>query len=345
LEWTNQLLGAENSVIAGVDYQYSRVDVTQYYDGTIYTLPYDNLSFDFSVTDPALSSHDLTTYEETGVYVQDHLKFSNGTSVTAGLRYSWFENEAVDLLSGSTSSQSDSAATAMVGVTHEFANGLTPYLGYSEGFIQNIGTTISGGTLDPSKSQQWEAGLRYQPTNNLMLSGALFDLRKTNVKDYDLSDPTFSSFTQVGEVRSRGFEFEARGQLTSNLQGVLSYGYLHSEITSSSDISKLGNANAMAPSHQLALWLDYDASAVLKGLTVGGGVRYTSESYSTQDNLRLTPSYTTADMSVTYATRNFDVKLNVSNLFDRDYYGVCYDDYGCVNGESRVIKVSLSRQF
>lgn len=345
LEWANQLLGAENSVIAGVDYQYSRVDVTQYYDGTIYTLPYDDLTFDFGVTDPTLSSHDLTTYEETGIYLQDHLKFSNGTSITAGLRYSWFENEAVDLLSNSTSSQSDSAATGMIGVTHEFANGLTPYVGYSEGFIQNIGTTISGETLDPSKSKQWEAGLRYQPTNKLMLSGALFDLRKTNVKDYDLSDPTFSSFTQVGEVRSRGFELEARGQLTSNLQGVLSYGYLDSEIISSSDASKLGNANAMAPNHQLALWLDYDASAVVKGLSVGGGVRYTSESYSTQDNQRLTPSYTTADMSVTYATRNFDVNLNVSNLFDRDYYGVCYDGYGCVNGEGRVIEFSLSRQF
>tara|TARA_R110002073_G_scaffold143808_2_gene295797 strand:- start:512 stop:1048 length:537 start_codon:yes stop_codon:yes gene_type:complete len=178
-----------------------------------------------------------------------------------------------------------------------------------------------------------------------MFSGTVFDLRKTNVKDYDLSDPTFSSFTQVGEVRSRGFEFEARGQLAANLQGTLSYTYLDSEITQSSDASKLGNANAMAPSHQLALWLDYDASAIVKGLTVGAGLRYTAESYATQDNLRITPSNTIADMAMTYEARNFDVNLNVSNLFDRDYYGVCYDGYGCAKGEGRVIKVSLSRQF
>ena len=345
IEWETQLFGAENSVIAGLDYQYSRVDVTQYYDGTIYTLPYSNPNFNFTVADPALSSHDRTTYRETGVYVQDHMKFSNGTAVTAGLRYSWFENDATDLLAGTTSSQSDSAATGMIGVTHEFANGLTPYIGYSGGFIQNLGTTITGQTLDPSKSRQWEAGLRYQPTRDLMFSGTVFDLRKTNVKDYDLSDPTFSSFTQVGEVRSRGFEFEARGQLAANLQGTLSYTYLDSEITQSSDASKLGNANAMAPSHQLALWLDYDASAIVKGLTVGAGLRYTAESYATQDNLRITPSNTIADMAMTYEARNFDVNLNVSNLFDRDYYGVCYDGYGCAKGEGRVIKVSLSRQF
>lgn len=345
VKWETQLGGAENNLIAGLDYQYSRVDVTQYYDGTIYTLPYSDPSFDFAVTDPALSSHDLTTYQETGVYVQDHIKFSNGTAVTAGLRYSWFDNEATDLLAGSTSSQSDSAATGMIGVTHEFANGLTPYLGYSEGFIQNLGTTITGQTLDPSKSKQWEAGLRYQPTRDLMFSGAIYDLRKTNVKDYDLSDPTFSSFTQVGEIRSRGFELEARGRLANNLQGILSYTYLDSEITESSDASKLGNANAMAPMHQLSLWLDYDASAIVQGLTVGAGLRYTAESYSTQDNLRITPSNTIADMAVTYEARNFDVNLNVSNLFDRDYYGVCYDGYGCAKGEGRTIKVSLSRQF
>lgn len=66
-----------------------------------------------------------------------------------------------------------------------------------------------------------------------MLSAAVFDLRKTNVKDYDLSDPTWSSFTQVGEIRSRGLELEARGRLTDTLQGILGYSYLDTKITKS----------------------------------------------------------------------------------------------------------------
>ena len=345
VEWKGQLFGADNSVTVGADYQNSRYEVTQYYDGTTYTLSYSDPTFDFDVADPALSSSSETTYAETGLYVQDHIKFDNGTALTAGLRYSWFESDTVDLLNGGASAQSDSAATGMFGLTHEFDNGLTPYLGYAEGFIQNIGTTIAGGTLDPSKSQQWEVGLRYQPGDNFMLSGALFDLTKSNVKDYDLDDPTFSSFTQVGEVRSRGFEFEARGRITSKLQGVFGYSYLDSEITESSDASKLGNSNAMSPTHQASLWLDYDASSILKGLSVGAGLRYTSESFSTQDNLRITPSYTVADLSAHYEATNFDVNLSVTNLLDRDYYGNCYDNYGCVKGEGRRIGVSVSREF
>lgn len=345
IEWKNDLFGAENSIIVGVDYQYSRYKVTQYYDGTIYTLPFSDLTFDFDVADPSLSSRTQTTYKEAGLYFQDHLKFENGTAITAGLRHSWFENESDDLLTGEKNGQNDNATTGMIGVTHEFNNGLSPYLSYAEGFIQNVGTTITGQTLDPSKSKQWEVGLRYQPSNILMLSGALFDLRKTNVADYDLSDPTFSSFTQVGEVRSRGFEFEARGRVTSKLQGTFGYTYLNSEITKSSDPSKIGNENAFAPKHQVSLWLDYDASTYVEGLSVGAGLRYTSDSYSTQDNLRVTPSHTVADLSASYDAGAFDVTLNVSNLLDLNYNGVCYDNYGCAKAEGRRVNVSLTRQF
>lgn len=41
------------------------------------------------------------------------------------------------------------------------ANGLPPYVSYTEGFTQNVGQTITGDGLDPSESKQWEIGLRY----------------------------------------------------------------------------------------------------------------------------------------------------------------------------------------
>jgi iron complex outermembrane receptor protein len=231
-------------------------------------------------------------------------------------------------------------------VTHQFENGLIPYASYTEGFIQNFGKTINGNPLDPSKSKQWEAGLRYEfPSGDLMVSAAAFDLRKTNVRDYDLNDPTFSSFTQAGEVRSRGIELEARGRITENLQGVLAYTYLDTEITKASDPAKIGNENAMAPPHQFAAWLDYDVSDLVEGLSVGAGVRFNSSAYSTQYNLRETPSYAIADASLRYEVDQFEVYLGVTNLFDEEYYGVCYDSYGCTDGERRRISLSVSTRF
>jgi len=310
-----------------------------------HTVTYDDPSLDFAVTDPALSSESRTTYVEKGVYLQDHVDFGQGTKVTAGLRHSWFDTKAEDLASGTSDSQDNSATTGMIGLTHEFANGLTPYISYTEGFVQNVGTTIDGDVLDPSESTQWEVGLRYASSPDLMLSAALFDLRKTNVKEYDLSDPTWSSFTQAGEVKSQGIELEARGRLSDTLQGVLSYTYLETEITKSSDSSIIGNENAFAPNHQASLWLDYDASDFAPGLKIGGGLRYVSSYYATQSNGRVTDGYTLADLAVSYDLADFTVDVGVTNLFDKDYYNVCYDSYGCSKGEGRVITVGLTREF
>lgn len=345
IKWKHRFGSAENSLVVGYDYQNSRNNETVHIDYTTYLIGYNNPSFDFAVTDPALSEHRRTTYVESGIYLQNHLKFDSGTSLTLGLRRTQMENKIEDLLNNTANTQDNSATTGMVGITHKFDNGLSPYLSYTEGFVQNVGKTINGNVLDPSESNQWEVGLRYKPTDDLLLSAAFFDLHKTNVKDYDLNDPTFSSFTQAGEIQSRGIELEARGRLSSTLQGTASYTYLQTEITQSSNSSQLGNENAMAPNHQASLWLDYDASGLLPGLTIGAGVRYVSDAYSTQDNLRTTPSYTLADLSLLYEVDGYAVKLGVTNLFDREYYGVCYDGYACANGEGRMAKLSLTSKF
>ncbi|MER5172999.1 TonB-dependent siderophore receptor [Thioclava kandeliae] len=345
IEYGSTVYGAENSLTFGADYQLSRYKVTQYLDDSTYLVSYDDPSYDFDVTEPGLSSVTHSRYEERGLYLQDHMKFDQGTTLTFGLRHSWFETKQTDDLAGTSDTQKDQATTYMIGVTHELANGLTPYASYTEGFTQNIGKTITGAALDPSKSRQFEAGLRYAPSADLMLSGAVFDLRKTNVKDYDTTDPTWSSFSQAGEIRSRGIELEARGRLTPTLQGVASYTYLDTEITKNGDASLIGNENAMAPHHQISLWLDQDLSSWVEGLSVGAGARFVSSSYSTQDNLRKTPGHTLLDLAVHYEAEPLSVDFGVTNLLDRDYYGVCYDGYGCALGEGRVATLTLSRTF
>lgn len=348
LEWKTSFGGAGNSLIVGADLQRSQNMVTQYYDGTLYNVGFDAPSLDFAVSDPPLSSRSRRTYREKGIYLQDHLKFGNGTTITAGLRRSWLENQVGDLIGNTSDRQKNSATTVMIGATHSFANGLTPYLNYSEGFIQNVGITIDGKPLDPSSNKQWEIGLRYQPFDDLLLSAAAFDLRKTNVRDYYFDESgtvDYSHFSQVGEIRARGIELEARGRLTETLQAVAGYTYLDTEITSTVDPDKKNNENAMAPHHQISLWLDWDASRVAPGLSVGAGLRYQSESFSTQYNKRTTPAYTTADLSLRYKADDYTVNLGVTNLLDKDYYGVCYDNYACAKGEGRNVSLTLSRSF
>jgi len=82
------------------------------------------------------------------------------------------------------------------------------------------------------------------------------------------------------------------------------------------------------------------------GLSVGGGLRYMASYYATQDNGRVTKGYTLADLMLSYEmSSDFSVDLGVTNLFGKDYYSVCYDDYGCSKGEGRVISLALSQEF
>ncbi|MFT6652967.1 MAG: iron complex outermembrane receptor protein [Celeribacter sp.] len=64
-----------------------------------------------------------------------------------------------------------------------------------------------------------------------------------------------------------------------------------------------------------------------------------------QEQQHLTQGYTLADLKVSYDMSDFSVDRGVTNLFDKDYYSVCYDGYGCSKGEGRVISLSLSREF
>lgn len=349
LEWLRAFGAANNSLTVGIDYQHAETDADQYYQAGAYTIGFDHLEFDFPVEDPALSGRSREIYTEKGLYLQDHLNLGQGTTITAGLRRSWLENRSKDLLAGTDSRRKDAATTAMIGATHEFANGLTPYLNYSEGFIQNTGITIDGDPLEPSRNKQFEAGLRYMPlSRDLLLSAALFDLRKTNVEDYYFDEDgniDYAHATQVGEIRARGIELEARGRLTQNLQAVAGYTYLDTEITKSVDPAKRGNDNIMSPHHQISLWLDWDASHVAPGLSVAGGLHYQSESYATQFNGRVTPSHTTADLAIRYEADQYAVDLGVTNMFDKQYYGVCYDGIGCALGEGRRVSLTLSRVF
>lgn len=349
LEWRRGFGAAENSLTVGVDYQRARLDGDQYYQYGAYLIPFSDPAFDFDVEDPALSGRSRTTYTEKGIYLQNHLNLGQGTTITMGLRRSWLENKAEDRLAGTSSTRKDAATTGMIGATHRFANGVAPYVNYSQGFIQNAGITIDGDPLDPSRNKQFEIGVRYMPASgDLLLSAAAFDLRKTNVEDYYFDENgtiDYAHSTQVGEIRARGVELEARGRLSGELQGVLGYTYLDTEITESSDPAKRGKDNVMSPRHQVSLWLDWDAARLLPGLTVGGGLRYQSDSYATQYNGRVTPSHTTADLAIRYATDQYALDLGVTNLFDKEYYGVCYDNLGCASGEGRRVDLTLSRPF
>ena len=116
--------------------------------------------------------------------------------------------------------------------------------------------------------------MRYQSPDRLQnASIAAFDIRQRNVLTADPEHPFFS--VQTGEVRSRGIELEGRARVWKQLDVIAAYTYLDTTVQADTDPTVVGKRVAAVPRHLASLWLDYAVERPgLRGLRVGGGVRY-----------------------------------------------------------------------
>ncbi|MDQ1846771.1 TonB-dependent siderophore receptor [Gemmobacter fulvus] len=342
LEYRSSFGGAESTLLIGADISRQVLDGTSAWSNP-YSIDIANPNFDFPVAMPGVSSDRKASVDQKGLYVQEHLRFANGVTVTGGVRRSWNENEVEDNLTGTTSRQKDNATTAMLGATWDLGNGFIPYASYTESFTVNIGTDFAGDMFAPTEGRQYELGLRYVPdAGGLQYSAALFDTEKSNMLT---ADPDHTGYSvQTGEVRHRGLELEARGAFSEQLSGVVNYTYLDAEITRSNDGDQ-GNRTARVPEHQASAWLQYAFAGRMEGVSLGAGVRYVGETFGDNGNTRRVDDFLLADLSLRYEKDNYAVTLGATNLFDKDYFSTCDTSVGCVRGEGREVTLSLSTRF
>ncbi len=333
----------QNTLLVGLDFYQSRADSNYGYNGS-YEISLSDPNFDFDRPDPETYYDGVQTIEQAGLYFHNQAQISDRLLASFGLRQAWVENRFDDHLGDDDSKQRDSKLVGDIGLVYELPNGLLPYASYSTGFVTNVGADFEGDLHKPTEAEQFEFGTRYRPRNfDALFSAAVFQITKTNVLTLD---PEHNGFwVQTGEVRHRGFEFEADVTLAGGLSAVGTYTYIDAEITSSNDGDE-GNIPAQVPEHAASLWANYDMPQDrFEGLSFGVGVRYVGESFGDSSNARTTPAYTTFDAALRYGRGAIEGALNVTNLFDEDYYAICYSGGGCTKGAPRTVQASLNFAF
>ncbi|WP_347265109.1 TonB-dependent siderophore receptor, partial [Nitrobacter sp.] len=278
-----------------------------------------------------------------GVYVQDQIKLDQWI-LTLGGRHDWADTSIVDIIGGSVTNQNNRAFTKRAGLGYEFDSGVVPYVSYAESFTPLSGRTFDGSPLRPETGVQYEAGIKYQPRDmNLRITAAVYDLQRQNVTTADLANPGFS--IQIGEVTSRGFEFEAVASLTSNLNLTAAYAYNDARVTQSND-ANLGKRPVTTPPHLASLWADYTIrEGALNGLGFGGGIRYVSASAGDFLNTFEAPAYTVVDAMARYDIDNWRFSVNVTNLFDNQYVVGCFSLVQCNVGRVRTVLGRVSYRW
>jgi len=343
----------DHTLLTGVDFMRMRNDIDSWFGyagavapSDIYNL--DRGDFDFGAhPGPSGAYRVLNKQKQTGVYVQDQAQWDK-VLVTLGGRYDWSEQESLNRVLNTTANRDDNQFTWRGGVNYLFANGVTPYFSYSESFEPSSQTDAQGKPFAPSKGKQYEVGVKYVPQDRpIVLTGALFDLTKTNNL---MGDPAGSFFSvEGGEIRSRGVELEAKAALSASVNLVGSYTYTDAEYTT--DTNYKGNTPAQVPKHMASLWADYTLyDGPLSGLTLGAGGRYSGSSYGDPANSFKVGSYTVVDALVRYdlarvGMAGSNVALHVNNLFDREYVSSCFNTYGCFWGAERQVVATATFRF
>lgn len=335
-----------HTLLTGVDYKYFNLDQIQSSGLFGTTTPINVIDPVYGTPQGPLASYlnqDLTQ-EQLGVYAQEQMKFGGGWIVTLNGRYDWVWTEAdngptyytelfgtpvVDL------SSNESQASGRAGIGYTFDNGLTPYASVATFFNPVVGTGPDGNLYVPETGEQYEVGVKYVPKFfDGIFTAALFDLTRQNV----LTNDTPFTQIQIGEVRSRGIELEARANLTDDLKVTGAFTAYDIEVTKDFDPAIVGKQPFVVPEILASAWFDYTLrGGVLDGVILGGGVRYIGSSYADKLNTLKVPDVTLFDAKIGYEFEGWGVDLNVSNLFDEEYVAACQGELVCAYGEGRVV--------
>ncbi|AZD51227.1 TonB-dependent siderophore receptor [Pseudomonas chlororaphis] len=290
---------------------------------------------------------------QTGLYVQDQMALDQWR-LTLGGREDWVHQGTTYFNKNDvTNTDRSKNFSGNAALSYVFDSGLVPYLSYAESFQPASNASVSPTeSYKPTEGKQWELGIKYQPPgSNTLLSAAVYDLTQKNVLVTSIGAGGESVTNQTGEVKVKGLELEAVSDVTDNLKVIAAYTLAKSEVQKG--IYK-GNRLQLMPSQQASLWTDYTwHSGVLDGFGIGAGARYTGNTYGDQANTWLgkANAYTVFDAAVHYDLGRLDsslkgasLKLNATNLFDKDYLSTCDGSY-CYFGDQRSVVASATYQW
>lgn len=349
-----------HTLLTGVDYSRMRNDIDALY-GSADSLNMQNPQYgnpNIDVSGPYAKYQVLNRMEQTGLYAQDQMEWDKWV-LTLGGRYDYAKTSTLTRTNGNEAMNHDQQFTWRGGVNYLFDNGISPYFSYSESFEPTSGSTKEGKPFDPSRGKQYETGVKYVPKDMpVVLTAAIYQLTKNKNLTSDPNDSTGLYSVQMGEIRSRGLELEAKAAVNENINVTAAYSYNDAEYTE--DTIFKGKRPAEVPRNQASLWTDYTFyDTALSGLTFGAGVRYTGSTVSyykydtttgkKNDSFNVA-GYTVADAMVKYDLARFglpgsSVAVNVNNLFDREYVSSCYSEYACYWGAERQVVATATFRF
>lgn len=302
----------------------------------------------FTVTD--------TRARRVGAYAQDQISLTKRLLLIAGVRWDRFEDAVRVATAGRVTSNSgyrDSDVTFRGGLIYRPRTDLSLYASWSEGFDPQAPASQNrdaGGPFAPVTGNQVEAGVKSRLLDGrLQANAAVYRIVRSNLLQVDPTRTPVNGvdpLSPIGEVTSKGFEFDLTTDITPHWVLLVNYGYNDTRVTDTvagqAVTDAVGSRFANAPAHKAGFWTRYQVESIGTAFALGGEAVSSRISRSGQT----VRPYAIFDATITKSLGFAELMLRVDNLFDKVYAASGFTrQTGHFPGEPRTVLAELRTRF
>lgn len=357
---STKLLGLNHNLLIGADayeYELERLILRYRHSGNegdgadAFAIDFDNPVYRDLLPEMGPNTSDLEEQSGQGIYFQDQVDLSEKWKAMLGVRFDRFEQDITNFRrNNNKTSVSKSYSNPRFGLVYELSDGARIYTSYSEGARPNSGVDSSGNGHEPEESKSWEVGLKWELSEGLRGTAAIFTTDKTNIL---ASSPNGDGTTEaLGEAESQGVEFDMSYSLTADTLISLSYAYIDAQNSKEITLwdwyvieegARLGNVPENSGSIMLRQFGEiagYEGSTGFTVLYVG---KQLGDFLEQDFDL---PSYTLVNLFANVELSDkLELNLNIDNLLNEEHYTNSYFEAWTMPGAPRSIKASLKYSF
>lgn len=260
-----------------------------------------------------------------GTYFQDVMQLTERLTFMGGVRWDTMNVKydrsllfgGFPIFAPTPSQETFTKWSPRAGLVYEIVPGAMSVYGlYTQSFAPPVGSVFADAPLAPEKGEIWEAGVKTNIFDDLILTVSAFQIERDNVA------VQINNFDVVNTAvqRSKGVELNLAGQWTERLSTVTNYTYADVQQSDPSGNAAINGRVRGVPFGTGNVWTRYNFLQSQQ-TTLGMGLGYVHVGERRGDYttpLRL-PSYNRWDLGVYGNYRRWDTTAYVENLFDVRY--------------------------
>lgn len=277
-------------------------------------------------------------------YLNDTVSLGQHWKVIGGLRWDRFQAQIHNTISLPLyASQTNFFTSVRAGLIYQPTDWQSYYVSYGTSFdpsLEALTVTNLTQNLAPESTRSYEVGGKWDLLGgNLSVNSAFFREEMTNAR----TQVSTTEYELDGDIRVDGFQAGVTGHITDKFQVFGGYTYMDAVILKALDGTQ-GHVPANTPRNTLTLWATY---AVTPHWEIGGGPIYMSPRYASNTNYVRVPGYTRWDATAAYHAKKFDVRLNLLNLTNKEYFDALIPSDGgrSVPGIGRALLATFDYRF